>query len=687
MTAKRYHDLDALRAFAMLLGILLHGLISFVGWDVWPVQDVNQSELYEVPLMFIHGFRMSLFFFVSGFFTMMMWQRRGTGGLLIHRAKRIILPFFFLGFLILPLFNNMRFFAEDARSPDDLGWAARQGDLDAIERHLQEGAPINGKYDKDFTPLHWAATMGRVEATKLLVKRGADLNSRDGHRSTPLLLAALFGRKECLRVLLVAGADPELENKDGARPLGVTILDKATTEWVARDILQVKVFWSEVRKGRREVVKLLESETFAREEKERVGEMNFWDAVRLGQVERLAELINQGTAYPSQKDSKQISALHWAAMAGRTEVIEFLVEKGADLNAVDSWYGSTPLHFACFLGQAGSVYTLQELGGNPMIENEAGQTPVDLAKLGRSLTEKFLEFVQLELEFEDIEEGRKDVIEILADSSSQGSSDGSFSLAFLNWYYDNYTIGGKFITHHLWFLYDLVYLILTFVLLASVLKFVPLTGFSKWLAESPLRLLWLVPLTFWAQYSMGGGGEDGFFGPSTAVWLEPDWIKLGYYAIFFGYGAICFQYMGFYEKVGRFWPVHLLVSVVVFVTALSLMEGTDFEFRYEIISLCASLFVWLMIFGLIGVFRKFFSRENPKIRFVSDSAYWLYVAHLPLIQVVQIWVSQWPVPSLIKLVFVCLVTTALLLLSYRYLIRYTPVGTMLNGKRTKSSMT
>ena len=62
MTAKRYHDLDALRAVAMLLGIVLHGMLSFVGWLIWPVQDASQSELYGIPVMFIHGFRMSLFF-------------------------------------------------------------------------------------------------------------------------------------------------------------------------------------------------------------------------------------------------------------------------------------------------------------------------------------------------------------------------------------------------------------------------------------------------------------------------------------------------------------------------------------------------------------------------------------------------------------------------------------------------
>ena len=91
-----------------------------------------------------------------------------------------------------------------------------------------------------------------------------------------------------------------------------------------------------------------------------------------------------------------------------------------------------------------------------------------------------------------------------------------------------------------------------------------------------------------------------------------------------------------------------------------------------------------MILGLMGRFRTLFSRENAKVRFVSDSAYWLYIAHMPVIQILQFWVSEWSVPSLVKLIFVCVLTTALLLLSYRYLIRYTAIGTLLNGKRYKT---
>ena len=83
---------------------------------------------------------------------------------------------------------------QEYKVPNDLGGAASVGNLQKIREWLQKGANINGKYDKDFTPLHWAATMNQVDAIQLLADEGADLNARDGHQSTPLLLAAFFGQ-------------------------------------------------------------------------------------------------------------------------------------------------------------------------------------------------------------------------------------------------------------------------------------------------------------------------------------------------------------------------------------------------------------------------------------------------------------------------------------------------------------
>ena len=57
----RRHDLDALRAIAMLLGIVLHVALSF-STIPWLVTDSRTSRFYNVLFSAIHGFRMPLFF-------------------------------------------------------------------------------------------------------------------------------------------------------------------------------------------------------------------------------------------------------------------------------------------------------------------------------------------------------------------------------------------------------------------------------------------------------------------------------------------------------------------------------------------------------------------------------------------------------------------------------------------------
>ena len=62
----RRYDLDALRATAMLLGIVLHAGLSFTPFP-WAVQDERQSSFFWFLFAAIHGFRMPVFFVLSGF--------------------------------------------------------------------------------------------------------------------------------------------------------------------------------------------------------------------------------------------------------------------------------------------------------------------------------------------------------------------------------------------------------------------------------------------------------------------------------------------------------------------------------------------------------------------------------------------------------------------------------------------
>jgi glucan biosynthesis protein C len=93
--ADRFHALDALRAAAMFLGILLHGMLSFTDLRVpfWPAHDSERSQACDLFIFLVHDFRMQVFFFLAGFFGALLWQSRGPLGTIHHRLLRIVLPF------------------------------------------------------------------------------------------------------------------------------------------------------------------------------------------------------------------------------------------------------------------------------------------------------------------------------------------------------------------------------------------------------------------------------------------------------------------------------------------------------------------------------------------------------------------------------------------------------------------
>lgn len=91
----RYYDLDALRAFVMFLGVLLHASLFLLPGAPWPALDAaapEASTFYGTLTSVIHGFRMPLFFLLSGYFSAMLWQRRGLRPLAAQRLKRVGVP-------------------------------------------------------------------------------------------------------------------------------------------------------------------------------------------------------------------------------------------------------------------------------------------------------------------------------------------------------------------------------------------------------------------------------------------------------------------------------------------------------------------------------------------------------------------------------------------------------------------
>ena len=71
------------------------------------------------------------------------------------------------------------------------------------------------------------------------------------------------------------------------------------------------------------------------------------------------------------------------------------------------------------------------------------------------------------------------------------------------------------------------------------------------------------------------------------------------------------------------------------------------------------------------------------MRYLSDSSYWLYIGHIAALGFTAVLANLLDVPSFLKLIISLILATVILLLTYHAYVRYTWIGTMLNGKRTR----
>ena len=109
-TVNRIHELDALRAAAMLLVVLVHALCFLMPFsDFWPGKHVFAEEtqpLYN-PYVYVFsalaGFLMPLFFMLSGYFTAMQWRRLGLAQMVMARTKHVGLPLLMAMVTVIPL--------------------------------------------------------------------------------------------------------------------------------------------------------------------------------------------------------------------------------------------------------------------------------------------------------------------------------------------------------------------------------------------------------------------------------------------------------------------------------------------------------------------------------------------------------------------------------------------------------
>ena len=90
---QRFHNLDFLRAFAMTMGLFIHAPILFAVPDLaeeFQIENIAQPEDWVWLLyIFISNWRMPLFFLLSGFFAVLVIEKKGCSYFIKDRFIRI----------------------------------------------------------------------------------------------------------------------------------------------------------------------------------------------------------------------------------------------------------------------------------------------------------------------------------------------------------------------------------------------------------------------------------------------------------------------------------------------------------------------------------------------------------------------------------------------------------------------
>jgi hypothetical protein len=90
---------------------------------------------------------------------------------------------------------------------EELIFAARKSNVEAVKTLLAKGADVNAKTEYGATPLFFACDRGNVEIVKLLLDAGADVNITDRfYKSTPVIWAVMKDHGAIAKLLLEKGA-------------------------------------------------------------------------------------------------------------------------------------------------------------------------------------------------------------------------------------------------------------------------------------------------------------------------------------------------------------------------------------------------------------------------------------------------------------------------------------------------
>lgn len=272
--------------------------------------------------------------------------------------------------------------------------AVKAGDAARVRALLEAGADGGAAELDGSTALLWASHRNSVETVRLLIEAGADASAGNDLGATPLWAASENGSTAVVRMLLEAGADPNRELLSGETP--VMVAARAGSAAVVRQLAaagadldrqgsrgQTALMWAAAQRHPEVVEALLKAGAdlrvrsdvwtqvmavppHSRPEYNREiphgGNTALLFAVRAGDLPSARVLVDAG-ADVDDADAWGVSAAVLAAHGGHRDLLEFLLENGADPNGADA--GFAPLHDAVMRNDSRMVAALLAHGADP----------------------------------------------------------------------------------------------------------------------------------------------------------------------------------------------------------------------------------------------------------------------------------------------------------------------------------
>lgn len=275
---------------------------------------------------------------------------------------------------------------------------------------------------------------------------------------------------------------------------------------------------------------------------------------------------------------------------------------------------------------------------------------------------------------------------VLSANISYASGDrSSYGFLLINALREGGIIG--YSTMHLWFIYYLLIFLLLLVPLLCCVKLLPsttlfLNRYFGLLLRRPLGLVILtLPLVLVGYaYPAGAVQVDQRFMPTLA--------ELVYHGTFFVAGWQLYKNAACIDRYRQYWWRYKLAGLLVFALAVSLLtlKQSDQQWQDSIwlqlgIAVSHNLASWLLVLAFIGLFVRFLNFRSPTLRYLTDSSYWSYLVHLPLLFPLALLFQNVNLNVWLKFAAVFFIMWTVCLLSYQLLVRRSVIGQLLNGRR------